>query len=181
MSKYISRLYLLCIWSTYWYISNHVKYQPASCSWPCLFPGQDVDGWNHGEFILRRIPAKICSYIFMHIYIHFTYTNTRNYTYVHVYVYIHLYSFIQFVDFYMYIFLFPSSHELFRLLMLSSAISPGVDAVVSGPHGGHHRNAPTEELDQQVVGGRGKPGKVLKPCGDEVVLGPLVRKTIGKP
>ena len=30
---------------------------------------------------------------------------------------------------------------------------PGVDAVVSRPHGGHHRNASTEELDHQVVGG----------------------------
>ena len=36
----------------------------------------------------------------------------------------------------------------------TSRAHPGVDAVVFRPHGGHHRNAPAEELDHPMVGGR---------------------------
>ena len=48
---------------------------------------------------------------------------------------------------------------------------PGVDAVVSRPHGRHHRNASTEELDHQVVGGQVMAGdrkisKSWNPCGE---------------
>ena len=58
-----------------------------------------------------------------------------------------MYNTYLFIDLCIYVFIF------FEAAPIRSG-PPGVDAVVSRPHGGHHRNASTEELDHQVVGGR---------------------------
>jgi hypothetical protein len=85
----------------------------------------------------------------IYVYIHII----NIYTYIFIYIIIHtpniyIYAIIVlFIDLCIYVFIFLEAAPI-------RSGPPGVDAVVSRPHGGHHRNASTEELDHQVVGGR---------------------------